>query len=121
MITPLQRTLHWILTFYETKLALHTLWPFAGVRKAGIKFAMDYMKAEDLQTNFICIGPVSKSLNMLCAFADGGNNNLSDDFLSHVARIDDYLWVAEDGMKMQGYNGSQAWDTSFAMQAHTQP
>ena len=29
----------------------------------------------------------------------------------------DYLWVAEDGMKMQGYNGSQLWDTSFAVQA----
>jgi cycloartenol synthase len=25
--------------------------------------------------------------------------------------------VAEDGMKMQGYNGSQLWDTSFAAQA----
>ena len=32
-------------------------------------------------------------------------------------RIQDYLWVAEDGMKMQGYNGSQCWDTSFAIQA----
>ena len=29
----------------------------------------------------------------------------------------DYLWVAEDGMKMQGYNGSQLWDTAFAVQA----
>lgn len=28
----------------------------------------------------------------------------------------DYLWVAEDGMKMQGYNGSQLWDTAFAVQ-----
>ena len=35
----------------------------------------------------------------------------------HVARAPDYLWVAEDGMKMQGYNGSQLWDTSFAIQA----
>lgn len=35
----------------------------------------------------------------------------------HVARVPDYLWVAEDGMKMQGYNGSQLWDTSFAVQA----
>ncbi|KAJ1476744.1 hypothetical protein T484DRAFT_1823888 [Baffinella frigidus] len=57
LVTPLQRTLHWILTFYETKLALHTLRPFSGVRKAGIKFAMDYIRAEDLQTNFIDIGP----------------------------------------------------------------
>lgn len=30
------------------------------------------------------------------------------------------LWVAEDGMKMQGYNGSQCWDTSFFIQAITE-
>lgn len=36
---------------------------------------------------------------------------------SHMMRVPDYLWVAEDGMKMQGYNGSQCWDTSFAIQA----
>lgn len=34
-----------------------------------------------------------------------------------MARVADYLWVAEDGMKMKGYNGSQCWDTSFAIQA----
>jgi len=33
--------------------------------------------------------------------------------------VHDFLWVAEDGMKMQGYNGSQLWDTSFAVQAIT--
>ena len=35
----------------------------------------------------------------------------------HLPRLHDYLWVAEDGMKMQGYNGSQLWDTAFAVQA----
>jgi len=35
----------------------------------------------------------------------------------HLARLPDYLWLAEDGMKMQGYNGSQLWDTAFAVQA----
>lgn len=34
-----------------------------------------------------------------------------------MPRLHDYLWVAEDGMKMQGYNGSQLWDTAFAAQA----
>jgi len=34
-----------------------------------------------------------------------------------MMRVADYLWVAEDGMKMQGYNGSQCWDTSFCIQA----
>jgi len=37
--------------------------------------------------------------------------------VSHLMRVQDYLWVAEDGMKMQGYNGSQCWDTSFCAQA----
>jgi squalene cyclase len=36
--------------------------------------------------------------------------------VSHMMRVQDYLWVAEDGMKMQGYNGSQCWDTSFCAQ-----
>ena len=35
----------------------------------------------------------------------------------HLPRLADYLWVAEDGMKMNGYNGSQLWDTAFAVQA----
>lgn len=34
----------------------------------------------------------------------------------HLPRVHDYLWVAEDGLKMQGYNGSQLWDTAFAVQ-----
>ncbi|KAM6552951.1 hypothetical protein CsatB_013713 [Cannabis sativa] len=37
-------------------------------------------------------------------------------FRKHLARIPDYLWIAEDGMKMQSF-GSQAWDTSFVIQA----
>ena len=35
----------------------------------------------------------------------------------HLPRLFDYLWLAEDGMQMQGYNGSQLWDTAFAVQA----
>ena len=34
----------------------------------------------------------------------------------HLPRLFDYLWLAEDGMKMQGYSGSQLWDTAFAVQ-----
>ncbi len=38
-------------------------------------------------------------------------------FGRHLPRLHDFLWLAEDGMKMQGYNGSQLWDTTFAVQA----
>ncbi|MBY0308028.1 MAG: hypothetical protein K2Q09_04725, partial [Phycisphaerales bacterium] len=46
--------------------------------------------------------------------ADGAT---SSQFAQHVARIPDYLWLAADGMKMQGYNGCQLWDTAFSVQA----
>lgn len=51
---------------------------------------------------------------MLCQWF---HNPDSPEFKKHCARVPDYLWVAEDGMKMQGYNGSQLWDTAFAVQA----
>ena len=35
----------------------------------------------------------------------------------HRDRIQDYLWLGLDGMKMTGTNGSQLWDTAFAVQA----
>jgi len=87
------------------------------VRSAGLKFCKDYMAAEDLQTNFIDIGPVNKALNMISAYHAANCNVKHPTVLNHMMRVSDYLWVAEDGMKMQGYNGSQCWDTSFAIQA----
>ena len=30
------------------------------VRARGLAFASEYMAAEDLQTNYVCIGPVNK-------------------------------------------------------------
>jgi cycloartenol synthase len=81
----------------------------------GAKFAIEYVHKEDLHTNFIDIGPVNKVVNMLACFFESGSE--CEAYLRHQARVDDYLWVAEDGMKMQGYNGSQLWDTAFATQA----
>ena len=51
-------------------------------------------------------------------FFQAANFDINDQAVqNHIMRVGDYLWVAEDGMKMQGYNGSQCWDTSFAIQA----
>ena len=89
--------------------------PIAALRNKALHFAAEYCHAEDLQTNFVDIGPVNKAMNMLVAFHVYGGE--SAEFKKHEARVWDYLWVAEDGVKMQGYNGSQLWDTAFAIQA----
>ena len=60
----------------------------------------------------------SKLLTILILSFSAANCDINDPAVrSHMMRVPDYLWVAEDGMKMQGYNGSQCWDTSFAIQA----
>jgi len=103
------------LIIYETLPIIQPIKNF--VRKRGLAFCRDYMAAEDLQTNFIDIGPVNKVLNMVSAYHAAGNDTSHTTVQNHMMRVPDYLWIAEDGMKMQGYNGSQCWDTSFAIQA----
>jgi hypothetical protein len=67
------------------------------LRAAGAAFALEYVNAEDLQTNYVDIGPVNKVVNMLSVWYAGGRSAATEAFRRHVARVDDYLWVAEDG------------------------
>lgn len=84
-------------------------------RKAALDKCIDHIKYEDHVTNNICIGPVNKVLNMLSVYFHEGSQ--TDHFKKHLDRVYDYLWLSDDGMKYQGYNGSQLWDTAFAAQA----
>ncbi|XP_064402287.1 lanosterol synthase-like isoform X2 [Halichondria panicea] len=73
------------------------------------------IKGDDQFTNCISIGPISKVIQMLVRWhADGPD---SARFKEHASRVPDYLWIGLDGMKMQGTNGSQLWDSAFATQA----
>lgn len=65
------------------------------MRRAGLAFALEYVHSEDHATNYVDIGPVSKAVNLLAVFLAEGPGSAS--LAKHVARIDDYLWVAEDG------------------------
>lgn len=91
-----------------------TCWPGKKLRDKALHAVMEHIHYEDENTLYICIGPVNKVLNMLFCWVEDPN---SEAFKLHLPRIHDYLWLAEDGMKMQGYNGSQLWDTAFTVQA----
>lgn len=85
------------------------------LRTKASDFLLKYLNAEDAQTDYLDIGPVSKAINSICIWHAYGKE--SGQFKKHVARWYDYLWVAEDGMKMSGYNGSQLWDVAFTSRA----
>lgn len=86
------------------------------LRTKALKEVMKLVHYEDVNTRYVDIGPVNKVVNMLCCWLDD-DKSIEGAFEMHLPRVMDYLWVAEDGMKMQGYNGSQLWDTAFAAQA----
>lgn len=117
-VHPVMKVIERILALYEW-----TIGPWSFLRNPAVRFTEEYMHAEDLETNYLTIGPVTKAFHLLTAWVSaGGERNpeaasQSKAFLAHVARVPAYLWVAEDGLKGQGYNGSMIWDTSFALQA----
>lgn len=85
-----------------------------GLRRRALDYVLEQIRREDANTNFICIGPINKLLNTLCwyfAAPDG------PELRRHLDQLPDYLWGGDDGVKMQGYNSSQLWDTAFAVQA----
>jgi cycloartenol synthase len=104
-----------VMKFFNLVLNIYEKRPFQFVRKRALKFILDYIRAEDEQTKFVDIGPVNKAINMLAIWTAEGSNGAG--FKAHVDRAEDYFWQAEDGMKVQGYNGSQLWDTAFTVQA----
>ncbi|CAI8594606.1 unnamed protein product [Vicia faba] len=89
-------------------------WPYSKLRNKALNHIIKHIHYEDQNTNYICLGPVNKVLNMICCWLENPN---SEAFKYHISRIKDYLWLAEDGMKMQGYNGSQCWDVALSVQA----
>ncbi|TXG49018.1 hypothetical protein EZV62_024893 [Acer yangbiense] len=93
---------------------LLTSWPFNKlIREKAIEATIKHIHYEDENSRYITIACVEKVLCMLACWVEDPD---SDYFKKHLARISDFFWIAEDGMKMHGL-GSQTWDAGFAIQA----
>ncbi|KAJ1256785.1 hypothetical protein BS78_K310900 [Paspalum vaginatum] len=90
-------------------------WPTNKLRGVAMRSIIEHIHYEDETTNYICICPINKALNMICCWIEDPDSNA---FKLHLPRIYDYLWIAEDGMKAQVYNGCQCWETAFIVQAY---
>ncbi|KAJ1276850.1 hypothetical protein BS78_05G247700 [Paspalum vaginatum] len=97
---------------FTEPIMLH--WPGRKLRQKALATAMTHLYYENECTNYINFGAVPKALSMLACWIEDPE---SEAFKCHIARVTDYLWIAEDGMKMQLYDGSQVWDASFTVEA----
>ncbi|TKW21540.1 hypothetical protein SEVIR_4G125700v4 [Setaria viridis] len=90
-------------------------WPVNKLRHIALKNIIKHIYYEDEISKYICVCPINKALDMICCWAENPN---SDAFKQHLPRIYDFLWLAEDGMKAQVYDGCPAWETAFIVQAY---
>jgi squalene/oxidosqualene cyclase-like protein len=103
-----------LLRFAFRALGLAERFHPAGLRRRALSRVLEIVRGEDAATDYICLGPVNKLFNTLVwHFENPGGPELA----RHRARLADYLWQGADGVKMQGYNSSQLWDTAFVVQA----
>ena len=85
-----------------------------ALRSKALRYVLDQIRREDANTDYICIGPISKLLHTLVWHFE---NPAGEELAQHARRLGDYLYQAADGLKMNGYDSSRLWDTAFAAQA----
>lgn len=84
------------------------------LRERALGAVLHHIDYEDRATSFIDIGPVNKVLNTFVRhFAAPG----SAEFEAAFTGCEAYFWEGAHGTNMRGYNGSELWDTAFAIQA----
>ncbi|XP_010234655.1 cycloartenol synthase isoform X6 [Brachypodium distachyon] len=94
--SPLQDVVWATLKKVGEPLLMH--WPGNKLRKRALDVVMEHIRYEDETTQYICIAALNKMLNMICRWVEDPN---SEAFKLHIQRVYDFLWVAEDGMKMK--------------------
>ncbi|KAM3701141.1 hypothetical protein ACJW31_05G150500 [Castanea mollissima] len=93
---------------------LLTCWPLNKlVREKALHVTMKHIHYEDEISRYITVGVVEKAICMLACWVEDPNG---DYFKKHLARMKEFIWIAEDGIKMHSF-GSQSWDASLTIQA----
>ncbi|KZS88495.1 terpene synthase [Sistotremastrum niveocremeum HHB9708] len=93
----------------------------SGLRSKALDKILSLIKAEDVNTSYQDIAPVSKMLNLISRYhAEGANFEdwiQSETYEKHSRTMRDFMWLGPDGMRVCGTNGSQCWDLAFLIQA----
>lgn len=89
----------------------------ASLAKWAEDWVWELVQMEDANTDYACLAPVNAPLNTIVCFLAEGPQSYS--VKRHFERLNDYIWVNNEGMLMNGTNGVQVWDTAFTIDACT--
>lgn len=96
-------------------LAQRTLGGLEGVlprswRARALSFVLAHLQNEQLCTDFLDIGPVSKALNVVASFAA---DPAGEHTRRAIAALPRYLFPCARGLTMQAFSSTELWDTGF--------
>ena len=80
-------------------------------------WAYDLIQREDENTDFANLGPVNAPMNLLACYIAQGEGSYA--VKRHRERLQDFMWVKDEGMLANGTNGVQTWDVAWLVQAVT--
>ncbi len=89
--------------------------PIKPLRKRALAECLEHIQFEDEVTSYLDIGPVNAVFNAFVHFFRGAEGRA--ELERKLAANEAYLWDGHDGLKFQGYNSAELWDTGFALQA----
>ncbi|KAJ3402117.1 Lanosterol synthase (Oxidosqualene--lanosterol cyclase), partial [Chytridiales sp. JEL 0842] len=104
-----------LMDFLNVILGLYEKIPNGILRKPAIAAALQQIRYEDENTEYMDIAPVNKVMNQIIIWLVDGPD--SETFKKHVANNPQFLWKNNEGLLMNGTNGSQVWDAAFTIQA----
>jgi lanosterol synthase len=86
-----------------------------SIKEKAEAWVSELVDMEDANTDFADLAPVNAPMNtVVCYIRDGPD---SYTFKRHIERLEEFLWMKDEGMLCNGTNGVQCWDTAFFIQA----
>ncbi|RKP38319.1 putative lanosterol synthase [Dimargaris cristalligena] len=85
------------------------------VRNQALDEVLRQIMMEEENTSGLDLAPVNYAINIVTLAVGKGKDSF--EYRRHMDRLGDAMWMSEDGLMVNGTNGSQLWDTGFAVQA----
>lgn len=85
------------------------------IKDRAEQWTSELIDMEDKNTDYSGLAPVSAPMNTVACYVRDGPDAYS--VRRHIERLEECLWVKDEGMLVNGTNGVQCWDTSFLVAA----
>lgn len=86
-----------------------------AIKNKAEAWVSELIDMEDANTDYANLATVNGPMNTVCCYVRDGPGAYT--VRRHIERLEEGLWVKDEGLFCNGTNGVQCWDTAFSIQA----